>query len=320
MKRLTTYFMCLVIIMALMPAYLSQAEEEIPNGFIKAAETAKLILCYREDRAEIGVLNREDGQWWYSRYPDEIIYNDVAQTVAAKMESLLVFDYVDMGGNSSKVNNLALEETDYTLQVSLIDNGFTYTIAMDKLNITLDIEFTLQDGELRVEIPDSAFQENLDGLEQSQNAMSEIQASVASLESILNGIRSGMTPASVGQTEYELFSLMLESCQQEIIKIRDNVKGDGVVTASIANIQSNLDVVFNNLPDPTTFEQEQKEIATCLEDISRQAAVVADSATCLVSSLSLLPYFGSAGIQEDGYAFYPDGSGAIASFSSIVPD
>lgn len=320
MRKKLCMLVSLLLILCSLPLYTVCAQEEAPAGFIEAARTDKLILYYRTDQPEIAVRNRTDGKCWYSRYPDSSVYGNAADTVKKRMDSLFVFDYVDMGGNSSKVNNLALEEAEYQVSADRTDAGFSYTITLTELNITIRLDFMLEGGSLKVSVPDESFLENADGLEKSQKAMADIQKTVDSLEKTLGKIRSSMSASSVGQAEYELFMLMFDACQQEIIKIRDNVKGEGIVLTAISNIRSNLDIVFTNLPDPTAYGGERKEIDRYLQSVSEQTDVVAKSATCLVSTLSLMPYFGSAAEDKDGYAFYPDGPGAISYFAEVLPD
>ncbi len=320
MKKIIGFITGFLLFVECLPLLSAAADTNIPNGFQEAAKNDSIALYYNESKANIAVQNLNDGKWWYSNYPDSSVYESAADTVKIRMESLLSLDYVDMGGNSSKVESASLQELPYDLSVQIIDNGFIYTITITKLNISLDIEFIIEGSSLKVRIPDKSFLENSDGLEKSRVALDDIKKNVNLLEKVLNNIRGSMNSASVGQAEYELFMLMFDACQQEIIKIRDNIKGEGVVFTAISNIRSNLEIVFTNLQDTNAYSNEREDIERYLNIISEKFTIVSNSATCLVSSIEILPYFGSTVEEEDGYAFYPDGPGAISYFSETYPD
>ena len=109
------------------------------------------------------------------------------------------------------------------------------------------------------------------------------------------------------------YSYFNESDNTVNTNIRRGSVNDGNFT--IAEIDNGLKITF------TTSQQFVIPIELKLEDDSFSAAIIVNEITepedsdYRLAQISLLPYFGAVGPDEEGYAVVPDGSGAIIEFN-----
>lgn len=128
----------------------------------------------------------------------------------------------------------------------------------------------------------------------------------------------GISPNLNEMWKYKLSSMLN-------IKYFDSLRNEGVPVETNAIKEKafiKIKKIYDGICIRYVFESIQLEIQmeVLLKDDGITVRVpfggIKENGTLKLTSIEILPVFGAAGAQDDGYVFYPDGSGAISSFNT----
>ncbi|REE85342.1 hypothetical protein A8990_11271 [Paenibacillus taihuensis] len=124
------------------------AQSPLASDYRQIAENDKLQLRLKEDTLAIQVVNKQSGYVWSS----DMVKPDANETWLNFIQSGVSIDYFDKENNNAIRTDL-LTETNKTIQIKPIDQGFQATIRFNDLKIGLDLIVKLDGGQLVVRIP-----------------------------------------------------------------------------------------------------------------------------------------------------------------------
>ncbi|MDQ8734556.1 DUF5696 domain-containing protein [Paenibacillus sp. LHD-38] len=261
----------------------------IAEGMDKAAENEFLILYVNNTTTEIAVQDKRSGAIWYSN-PQDREQDPIATGYnKAKLNVQVEISYLDAAGNSVKYDN-------YTHSVQ----SGQYVI--EKVSDGLNIVYTL--GEVKSDIdtiPKYISEERfqtliLDKIEDSGDKR-EVEKRFKHNEQEKRYERRDSSLKGVGLKKVtEVFEQIGYDEEQKAI---DNA-ASGEAAASDLNVK---------IPLHYRLDGEQLKVTV-------DSGGVEYPESMKIQTLSLLPFFGASGLEDEGYTLVPDGSGSLIRFNN----
>lgn len=130
-------------------ALLSREKDQVYYCVRMSAENDKLRLCYDEDTALIGLINKENGYIWWSTPIGANRDTRATRLIVNDLESSAVLTYGD--SNTRGVTNMR-SRNQSDISVKEQDDGITVTYSFSKAGITLPVRFILEDDHMAVSV------------------------------------------------------------------------------------------------------------------------------------------------------------------------
>ncbi|WP_419872483.1 DUF5696 domain-containing protein [Candidatus Pristimantibacillus sp. PTI5] len=261
----------------------------VTEGMENAAENEFLILYVNNATTEIAVQDKRSGAIWYSNPQDREDDKVATGYNKAKLNVQVEITYLDSAGNSLKYDN-------YTHSVQ---NG-QYVI--EKVSGGLNIVYTL--GEVKSDIdaiPKYISEERfqtliLDKIEDSGDKR-EVEKRFKHNEQEKRYERRDSSLKGVGLKKVtEVFEQIGYGEEQKAI---DNA-AFGEAAAGELNVK---------IPLHYRLDGEQLKVTV-------DSGGVEYPESMKIQTLSLLPFFGASGLEDEGYTLVPDGSGSLIRFNN----
>lgn len=144
--KFTTVLVCLLAF-----SVWASAQEEIPPGFVLAAENRYLELYLNEELAQLIVRHKASGEIW--RTNPDVSGHSIASLWRSHMLSQVVVDYTDEKKRTPRRTDNIDQQAIVSYQP--IPDGVKITFTMEALGFVIPIEYTLGDNYLEVRIRDS---------------------------------------------------------------------------------------------------------------------------------------------------------------------
>ena len=320
------------------------------EGYVKKAETDSLELYLKVDnykkyevdlltqepmmlepgtqRYDIAVYDKKAKKLWQGIVPDaKIDYENLNESLTAKMQSLVTFTYYDLLLNNNKANECNPLESGVNSVITQTDipNGVRITYNMPELNIEFSVDFKINGDYFDVVVPTDLIKESVQDTSKIMEARNKAETKVSEYRKIIDKINPNKLKKDEDVTEDSIKILTDEKrrIEKDLMTLSDQGKSGGSTLSSVRELEMTSEQFFADLE---TYDKEgiyaeqlkrmkelNEEIAAAFEDV--------DSNTLAgLVSVNIMPYFGAAGNDENGYVFYPDKSGAISYFNVYHPD
>ena len=267
----------------------ANGDQALSDGMEMAAENEYLVLYVNPETTEIAVLDKRSKAVWYSN-PQNREDDSVATGYnKSKLNVQVEIAYFDKAGNSLKYDN-------YTHSVQ---NG---QFEMDKTGDGMKVVYTL--GEVKSDIDaipkyisEERFQAAiLDKIEDASDKR-EIEKRFKHDTENKRYERRDSSFKGVGLTKVtEIFTRIGYDEQQAAIDKAEYGEADG----------GGISV---RIPLEYRLDGEQLTVTVAAGEIEYSDAIK-------LQSLSLLPFFGASGREDEGYTLVPDGSGSLIRFNN----
>lgn len=285
----------------------------------KVAENEFLILYIEDDYSGIRVYDKKTQKSWYSVVSDDgILENpDISEMYKDSMKSFFTFSYIDLSSGSTKLTNTSSIKEEFHTDENSVFGGVRLVYDFTKLNITISVDITIDGGSLVVNIPEDGIKENKPKKDKSEN---KVDKKVEEVTDICTQIKDAAEKNSqMRSNEKLLIDMSVDEIMSSLVNISSQAASGYVEELNYDNISTTLDtlsivsLIYEDIN--SLFEKLTAEI-----DVLRSlTAEVSDNRCSGLIELSVLPYFGAQKLGEDGYAFYPDGCGAISYFNVSHP-
>lgn len=260
-----------------------------PEGMETAAENEFLALYVNPETTEIAVRDKRSQAIWYSN-PQNREADPVATGYnKTKLNVQVEISYFDSAGNALKYDN-------YTHSVQ---NG---QYAIEKTNDGLDIVYTLGEDKSDIDaipkyISADRFQTViLDKIEQSADKR-EVEKRFKYDEENKRYERRDSSFKGIGLSKVtEIFNQIGYDEEQKAI----DKAAYGEASTGSANVR---------IPLHYRLDGEHLLVTVAAGEIEYPANMK-------IQTLSLLPFFGASGREDEGYTFVPDGSGSLIRFNN----
>ncbi len=337
------------------------------NGFVKVAETDSLELYYKKDhflqnrkketnyvRYNIAVYDKKSKQLW-TALPDDkdIAFSKLTDNNIQKMQSLVSFDYYDIGkdNNKSYESNVMTEmmsssdgEDFSDVQIDLgddfddfdddsesqeeisnvtlsdIPNGIRFTYDLSNLSIKFAVDFKINGDNFDVTVPSDQIEEKLEEYAELKANRSTIAASVSAFSESLNNLKSLDAYKALEADARTQLNSAISATQDQVTSLVNQINLGSSTSEVVNDVESRLYELQSTLLSFEGFDGAMDSYFTTFDEIKSNLNIVESSSLCGLVSVTPLPYFGCATNAEDGYVFYPDGSGAISYFDVQHPE
>lgn len=289
------------------------------DGYERVAETGTMALFLRKDNAAVKLYDKRTQKVW-SSMPDEKVIADSANSDATKnrMRSLFTFQYVDLSNIRAGKKETTLYDAAPLIKRERIKNGVALAFTLEKFSISFKLDFTLIDDELYCEIQDKDIFENEDIADQISEKKEDIQKRINNFQNLADQFKGQLESSNFDPTVVSVVKLFSNEIFNIMVKAKETAGTDSfqpsqfrTIQDDISEIKSRLDKSADTLQQTLSKMKEQIDIILQLtNELSTKKAVG-------ITELDLMPYFGAGKFGEDGYAFYPDGSGAISRFDKL---
>lgn len=286
----------------------------------KVAENEQLILYIEDDYSGIRVYDKVSGAVWNSVVSDKSVLENpkISDIYKDSMQSFFTFSYVDLSSGSTKLTNTSSSKEETEIEETPIFGGVRLTFVFTKLNITISVDISLENGSLIISVPDDGIKENMpdDG-----SGANEIDKKIKSANSICTKIKNlAEKNSEMTSSEKMLVDMSIGEVMSSLVNISSQAVSGAVEDLNYENISTNLDtlsivsIIYDDINDLC------EKLKTEVSDLQKLTADASENRSSGLIELSVLPYFGAQLLGTDGYAFYPDGCGAISKFNISHPE
>lgn len=332
MKKILALMLYLMLVYA---TSFSLAESSwTEDGFLSIASKNGLSLYLHEQTGEIA-LQDWTGYVWRSAVTDQCDLSASTTGQRAMAITPMIVEYTLLNNRSDQSTRRAISDMDLSVSYRVLENSVQVTYYAQEIALEITVEYTLLADGLRVHIPADGIREGVGMDEKLEKSMTSIRENIAWMRSAIS-VMSQDERLKDHRRSISRFSKAFESFAEElegidtIVDVKNTVDK---VTALMTTCQSiykggvGEEGVFNAIVADTRIDAEvrkyYKQVYSQLEKTFTQTRLFSQQLTsmkyCAVTALSVLPNFGALGDYEDGYVFYPDGSGAISYASSEHP-
>jgi len=342
MKKIKEVVIALICILALISSNIkytyaektSNAEKKL-NGYTLQAENSYLKLFYNSEERTLAIVDKRNDHVWFSA-PDEnyLLKSGVEEFFLRKFKALWTIKYNNLAGQDSAEKLFSSTSSDIEESIEKISNGFRIKYYIPKLSFKFAIEFVLDKDSLIVRIPANQIQEMVQIKEQIDSFAKEISKKFFEAKNIMF--------KKVLKTDIYKYVIKqkLDTVLTDIKNMEGNVNSINDVESLNFRASQISSLAFDAISELTTSEKgkgiidilktskmkNKENTANLLTKIVELLQSVKDYADNLrvmevagITGIDVLPYFGSAGDDQEGYVVIPDGCGAISYFKKVHP-
>ena len=332
MKKILALMLCLVLITASLcvRAVGGWTEED----FLHIASENGLTLYLHAETGEIA-LQDATGYVWRSAVTDQCDLSTFTPGQRAMAATPMMVEYTLLNNRSDQSTRRAISDMDLSISYKALENGVQVTYHAQEIALEVTVEYTLLPDGLRVHIPTDGIREGVGMDEKLEKSMTSVRENIVWIRNAVSvmsqdeRLKAHRRSISRFSKAFESFAVELESINT-IVDVKNTVDK---VTALMTTCQSIYKGgvgevgVFNAIVADTRIDAETrkyyKQVYNQLDKTFTQTRLFSQQLTslkyCAVTALSVLPNFGALGDYEEGYVFYPDGSGAISRASAEHP-
>lgn len=258
------------------------------EGMKLIAETDDLTLFLNETTTEIAVVHRSSGEIWYSN-PQ----NRDEDTIASPFEknllaSTLIVQYRDTLGNLYAYNSYEKGVLNEQFELEAIPNGARVTYTLGDVSKGIDA--------LPKYISKERFETRV----------------IANLpEGTANYVKARYMEMKSNPLVMERLDAQVEK-QLVLNKMVKAFQDAGYTEEDLAIDEAENGAAAGDADEKPTFKV---SIEYTLEGdrlvVNVPVATIEETSTFLIRSIDVLPFFGAAGVEDEGYMFVPDGSGSL---------
>jgi len=262
------------------------AERSALAGMERVAENEKLILYVQRAGAGIAVQQKQGGYVWFSN-PVEAASDPIASPLyKAELQSQLILSYYNAKGQLSRYNSFTDSVQKGQFDIAAIDNG-----------VRIVYRFGNQPDVAWANIPSVIGKERFEQAILSKLADDEARKQVTYKYRLNNEKQIYEVRKLQDNVAAELSALLDSAGYTAEDAERDNSENG-------AGRQESEDQAQFAVPVEYTLDGQYLSVAV-------KGGEVESRPTFPLASLQVLPYFGAAGDDREGYMLVPDGSGAL---------
>ncbi len=282
------------------------------EGRVIEIDNDQIIFTMDADTTHFSVLNKANGQIWYSNPQNTDVENIATGANKAVLDSTLVVKYSDSKGQDFSYDNFqySIEKKFFSIEELKDESG--------KVN-GVKVLYTISDID-KAYIPEAITEARMD---EFCSKMSEGDA-----KKIKNYYRRiDINNLSAADDKNSLLAKYPDLAESRVYVLRDNqsdtkLKMFEEIFASAGynvdeynydreriNTETSTGKPMFNVPVCYTIEGGELVVSVPMEEIVYYEQYP-------ITYLTVLPYFGSAGMDEEGYLFVPDGPGGIINFNN----
>lgn len=289
-----------------------KTDDRAPEGMKLVAENSTLALFYSEELSQMAVLHKVSGEFWRTNPENPEEDSIAAGAMAGRLRSSIVITYYTSDDMSGTLNSYqACVETD-NLKYEFIDNGIRLIYQMGNNKVEREmlpsvVEKDKFESKILSKLSDSEKQSIKQWYKLQK--ISDIQsiATVKKYEDLYTAIDKDKNYyfLDLYTPEYKLediYNMIFKTAGYTL----EDIENDNSAVGSSGEIKS---LVSFTIPVEYSLNGDSFKVNIPAKEIEIPAGLV-------LNSIQLLPFFGAAGLDDEGYIITPDGSGSIVEFNT----
>lgn len=288
------------------------------------ASNSQAELYGNEKLGAVAVKDLRSGFIWYSAVPSDTYDRSGLQTMQKdQLDSMLIVTYTELNNNDSSTVTAPINNMEPEISMEKIDGGLRLNYRLDTINMELSVEARLDGGSLQITVPTERIIEGEGTVEKMNVYLDKIKKFIeeanAALDEIegykIKGVGSDIKKSRSKLNELEKLVGTLDSVvgiayaqSRAKIILEDELKNYMCGGAGTPGIYGRVNSA-GDIPSAVTrkWRDMQDEIETCSYNFGLLKSIKFGG----LVSLEVAPNMGAAADTEEGYVFYPDGSGAL---------
>ena len=283
-----------------------------PEGMKLAVENDRLAMFFNDTSSEMAVLDKESQEWWYSNPVGAEKDSTGSASVIAKQKSILQIEYYNSDDATGILNSYTDCILNETFEYEFIQNGIRMNFEIGKQKVTREM--------LPAVVEKEKFEEKV--LEKLSGDEKELVEEYYVLQKL-----SEITRTLVKNKYQELYTTIDEDREYYFLDMyTPDYKISSIYEVlyaiagySVDDIEEDNEAVGYNI-EVDEFVRFHIPVEFILEEDSLKVSIPASEISIPtgyhLTEIAVLPYFGCAGLDDEGYLFVADGSGAIIDFNS----
>lgn len=283
----------------------SYAEEKVAD-MKKVAENESLELYLDETETMVAVMDKESGALWFSNPVDGAEDNISTSYYQKVLKSQLYLTYIDEDTAVSTMNNYTSSIENGQFEIEEVENG-------------VKITYFIGDSALMIRLPDAISEERmlkfLEQMSENQQKKMKRNYTLYSMETLGEDKREEMLakyPVLAEQNLYVLRSGTKDYMREELAGYFEEAgytqEDFELDSANVAGTDDDGKAWFRV---PLIYELEGDSLVVTVNP----EEIEYNTNGYYLVNVDILRYFG-ASLNEDGYLFVPDGSGALIRFNN----
>lgn len=282
------------------------SESDELKGMKQAAENDSLILYVDEEETDVAVYVKETGDVWFSNPVDGEEDSVASDYNIRLLKSQIFLRYFNENVQESSMDNYSDCIREGQFETEYFDDGVTFT-------------YNIGDTGDKILLPQVISIERLEGyaaqLESSESKKLLRNYTKLDPETMSEEDLKTNTETYPGLEKHGIY--VLRSSTKDYIReqLAEYLAGVGYTAEDFAfDLEDNGFQSENNKPwfkVPLTYRLDGESLV-----VEVDPAQIEYNTEYYLVDVELLPYFGAAGTDEDGYLFVPDGSGALINFNN----
>lgn len=268
-------------------AVLSDSSKGVP-GMELVAQNSDLGLYFQPETTEVAVLDKRQGQVWYSNPPERNEDEMASSFEKEVLSSQIAISFRDAIASLTTYSNYSESISKKQFTTESIENGIRITYTMGDMSLGIDV-LPKYISKLRFEEKvlsklDDSTKKYVSGRyypkDNDPDVMERLDAQI-SKQLVMNKMMAAFESAGYSSEDLAF----------------DNEENG--ITGSDSSTKPNFIV-------PLEYRLDGSALV-----VTVPVSQIKESATHRIGSLELLNFFGSAGTKDKGYMFVPDGSGSL---------
>lgn len=300
----------------------------VSADFQKAASNGSLELYVNKTIGAVGVKDLSTGYIWYSSVPSDTYSRDgLTQLQLDQLNSLFVLNYTILNDNNAKTFSYPINNLNPVISTQNITNGVRLTYTVSDINLQMSVDVVLDGDALSVTIPKDQLiegdgtQEKLDEYKSSiQDFIDECNSAIDEVEEVgVSGNKKSIRKARANLDELQSLIDSLDSLVgvASVQSKANTILQDELMNYLCGGTSGEIGIFMRTAQSDKAGDQKSyfKDLKSTYESKIKKCASKFSLMTSIkvggVVSIDLFPNFGAASDYENGYVFYPDGSGAL---------
>lgn len=299
----------------------------ISADFEKVAGNSVLELYVNKNIGAIAVKDVASGYIWYSSVASDTYSREgFTEMQVDQLDSLVSISYTILNDNNAKTFDFSINNLNPEITTEKIDDGVRIVYYVEDINLELAVEIVLDEDSLVVSVPKDRIIEGKGTDAKMQNIVKDIQAFIDECTAAVDqldelGVKANKSFIKDSRTKLDELQELADSVESLVgvaaiqskaaVVLQDELQaylfGGGGKNGAFYNAQNSEQGAEQAAELKKTSSQLQSKLKKCVQSFALLTTIKLGG----IVSIEVMPNMGAASDYEDGYVFYPDGSGAL---------
>lgn len=279
---------------------MAKKDDNAPKGMDLALSNEYLELYVDEDEATFAVRDIESGEIWYSA-PADGDESDATKYYKSLMKAQVTVQYYNESVQSSRMDSYADCVENEQFVIDMTDDEMTITFTIGDAGTSLILPSAISEERM------TFFMENMTDKALKKINRNYTLLNLAEMDEDEKAENLALYPGLETHNVYVLRGNVKDYMKEELMEYFQEAgytKED--FDLDLAELGETEDVSTPWFTIPVSYRLEEDSLV-----VSIDPSAVTYNTDFYLTNISLLPYFGAAGLESEGYMMVPDGSGAL---------